>query len=641
MCGIAGIVSPHPARWGQTIKAMTDAIRHRGPDGQGVVALDPGRLHDAPAEIDMVNGPARVFLGHRRLSIIDIEGSHQPLRNEDGSVWVVFNGEIYNYRELADNLCQKNHLLREKGDTETLVHLWESYREDMLTQLNGMFAFALYDTRTDTLFLARDRYGEKPLFYWDSPGCFAFASELQALWEVEGFPIDAVDDLALAQYFRYGYVPSPLTIYPGVRRLPPGCCLIHAAGRTRLVSYWTPSVTGGIHSLDPVELRERFDGAVKSRLVADVPLGCFLSGGLDSSLVAASMSRQTNDALRTFTISTGDPVGDESAEARRIAEWLGSQHSEFRVEPDFVSVSEKLARHFGQPFADYSSVPTYYVSQETRKSVKVALSGDGGDELFAGYERYANMRMSALCGVLPRPLRAFVAGIAERILPASDLRSHLADFARSAAGNPQKGENHSTLFYDYWGRACFTADFQRAVARLDQEELARFSAYYHSAASSNPLDRWLETDQRMYLTDDILAKVDTASMAVSLETRAPFLDHGFAEYVNRLDYRLKIANGKTKRPLRGMAAQCLPAGIADLPKRGFTLPLAGWLRADLKSWTESLLFENKRLWSAYLREAVIENMWQAHQQGRADHSMRLWVIAAFCLWRRSTVKSTR
>jgi len=630
MCGIAGIVSPVPRPLGQALADMTWAIRHRGPDGEGFLALTPGADAPARASGEIPDVAARVFLGHRRLSIIDVAGSAQPLGNEDGTVWTVFNGEIYNYRELARELEQKGHRLREKGDTEVLVHLWEEHGEAMVERLRGMFAFAVHDARRDTLFLARDRFGEKPLYYWDGPECFAFASELQALKALPGFPLDAVDQTALAQYFRYGYVPGPRTVYRGVRSLGPGQRLVLARGKAAPRAYYVPRVRGQGAGCDVEELGARLDEAVASRLVADVPLGCFLSGGLDSSLVAQAMAR--SGPVRAFTISTGDPSQDESAVAARIAEHIGAEHHVHAVRPDFAAISETLARHFGQPFADPSAVPTYTVCRETRRRVKVALSGDGGDELFAGYERYANQAASALAARLPGWGRAAAASLLGGLPLRGGLGPALRDFLLSAAPLPDKGENHSALFHRHWRKKAFTPEFEALLAGQGEARAARFRALWAEAGSGLAVERWMEVDQRMYLEGDIFTKVDVASMAVSLETRAPLLDHGFADYANALPLAAKLSGRTGKLALRALAGRRLPAGVAGLPKKGFTIPLARWMRGELREWCRALVLDSRDAWGACLRPEAVRRLWDEHQSGRFDHAMRLWLVACMGLW---------
>lgn len=637
MCGIAGIVSVLPRPLGRTLGQMSQALEHRGPDGVGFIALNPGEPCPQNASDTPPNSSHCAFLAHRRLSIIDLAGSRQPLPNEDGSVWVVFNGEIYNYKELADKLAGKGHRLREKGDTEVLVHLYEEYRDNLFEHLNGMFSVAIYDVKEHRLILARDRFGEKPLYYWETGGLLAFASELQGLWPLEEFPIDNVELSAMAQYFRYGYIPTPLTIYPGVHSLSPGHFIVWNNGELGPArAYYAPQVHGQNPGDNADELEDRFDLAVCSRLTADVPVGCFLSGGLDSSLIASSMVKISSHQVRSFTIRLDDDVLDESVQAKAIAAHLGTRHTEYSIKPDFLGAITLLARHYGQPFADYSSVPTYYISRETRRDVKVALSGDGGDELFAGYDRYSNQRVSDMAALVPSSLRMFSAAALRILNTQNSFIPHLADFLNCASKLPERGENHTSLFHSYWRDRCFQPDF---ASITPDTNCGKFTSLYKQCISHDTLDRWLETDQRMYLPNDILTKVDIASMAASLETRAPFLDHRFTEYVNGLFSTDKIKNKTTKYLLRRLAERRLPENVAKLPKKGFTLPLARWLRNELREWGLELLKDHQDAWTPYLVPTAIWRLWDAHQSGRADHSMRLWQVISVCLW--DVTKGTR
>jgi len=397
--------------------------------------------------------------------------------------------------------------------------------------------------------------------------------------------------------------------------------------------------------VDLDELQALVDHSVGLRLRSDVPLGAFLSGGVDSSVVTASAQAQSSRPIQTFTISTGESWCDESVEASVVAAHLGTDHHCFTVQPDLVDVSAKLARHYGQPFADYSLVPTFYVSRETRRCVTVALSGDGGDELFAGYERYATARWSRLFGVVPDDLRPMLAAlgrlVAKRIGRTRKLAPYMEDFILAAGDPRRRGENYSYLFHDARMRQAFQPTFLRRVALGRAAELAVFARHYDEAASDVPLERWLEADQRMHLADDILCKVDVASMAVSLECRAPLLDHRLAEHVNSLPLAAKLAAGRSKAALRDIAARRVPAVIAGLPKKGFTLPLAQWMRHELRDWSRATIFEGRDAWVEYCRPEVVERFWRQHQSGRVDHSMRLWSLIAFVLWDKARRRAAR
>ncbi len=624
MCGIAGIFCDEPMKMGLAVAKMAEAISHRGPDDYGYIAINPGQkltdfdLHQIP------EGAHKLFFSHRRLSIIDINGSQQPLPNENASIWTVFNGEIYNYLELRDELISKGHKFKENGDTEILVHLWEEFGTKMLDKLVGMFAFAIYDANSNTLFLGRDRFGQKPLYYFEDANKFFFASELQALKTLPEFPHSSTDNIAMAHYFRYAYIPSPRTAYNGVSALQPGCFLTRINGHNSVSRYWKPSVSGEINEVDLDELQELIDQSVKLQLRTDVPLGSFLSGGIDSALITASAMKQLPSPIETYTISTGDYWCDESKEAQITAEYLGTKHHTFLVKPDFIEISAKLARHYGQPFADYSSIMTYYVSRETRKHATVALAGDGGDELFGGYGSYANSAKYAFFGRIPKFARPVLANLARIFLRHS--QTNISDAVLAAEILPAKGENISGLFHEYWRNHGFNDDFVKSLHDAELEKIEKFAGFYREAMSKDPIDRWMEVDQRIYLSDDILTKVDIASMSVSLECRAPFLDHRLAEFANLISSKAKLKNHQTKYLLKQLAKRQIPHEIVDLPKKGFSMPLAEWMRKELKNSIEDRIFSYKSSWQPYLREDAVERLWNEHISGKADHHMRLWMI---------------
>jgi len=634
MCGIAGILKSETENMTRDILSLTHAMRHRGPDDFGFAVFnnDMNIYHSLDLD-DGVCGD--VFLGHRRLSIIDLNGTKQPLANEDASICVVFNGEIYNYRELAVLLSEKGHVLKESGDTEVLVHLWEEYGEGMTDYLNGMFAFAIYDLNRKVLFLARDRFGQKPLLYMHSSSggseFFAFASELNALKQLPGFS-STISMRGVAKYFRYGYIPPPETVYENIFSLLPGHSMIlspHNISSFRIKKYWNSSVNGVRNSVPYEEIQDLIDDSVRLRLITDVPTGGFLSGGLDSAIISASAVKAFDGDYKTYTVSTGNSWCDESREARITAEYLHTDHHEFVVKPDFVNIAEKLAVHYGQPFADFSSIVTYFICKETAKHIKVVLSGDGGDELFGGYGSYLNLRKYSFFGHLSSPVRNILATMTS-FLPFS-FRKNLDDSLRSARNLPAKGENISSLFHEYWREFCFTSEFLNYDQSLDLFSHGSFSSYYNNAISDDPVEKWMEADQKMYLCGDILHKVDIASMAVSLECRAPFLDFRIAELVNSIECDLKFKNARTKHILRKLADARVPKKISTLPKKGFSFPLDEWLRDSIKSWAESVVFDSSGLWKDLLKQKSVETLWSQHQSGKYDHSARLWQIIAFNL----------
>ncbi len=636
MCGIAGISLKDQGNRSDEIIKMTKSLKHRGPDGVGFACLSPFKTPLLSLGNFALNESGHVFLGHRRLSIIDLEGSNQPLSNEDGTIWTVFNGEIYNYIELRKLLLSKGHVLRNKGDTEVLVHLWEEYGKDMVDHLVGMFAFSIYDSARDVLFLTRDRFGQKPLYYFEKNNLFYFASELQAFFELDVFKTIGTNDIAIAQYFRYGFIPNPETVYKNVFTLPPGHSLVRSKGQTTLYQYWKPNVTGEVDSFDYDKLESLLDESVKLRLRSDVPFGAFLSGGVDSALITSSMVKFCSEPVKTFTISTGkEYFTDESEAAAETARIMKTDHHVFKVEPNFIDVAEKLARHYGQPYSDYSSILAYYVSAETRKHVKVALTGDGGDELFAGYNGYLRLNLYSRFGILPFPVKKAV-GTLYGLFSASGTDFQRHDSICSAFPLPLKGENIAPLFHSLWRKSTLHPDFIMKVENIRAVEISRFTSYFEEAVSSNPLDRWMEADQRLYLCDDVLAKLDIASMSVSLECRSPLLDHRFAEFANRISAVKKTENGCAKSILKKIASRRNLSHLSDLPKKGFSMPFAQWLRQGaIKDWAYSLIFDNKSAWSCYLSENSVVRFWEDHQSGRMNHQMRLWMIASMALWQKS------
>ncbi|OZG70501.1 asparagine synthase (glutamine-hydrolyzing) [Hahella sp. CCB-MM4] len=632
MCGIAGIYGSSPANRATEVLRMVESLEHRGPDDAGVAAFNPGSGSGGVLSRAQCEQPYKAYLGHRRLSIIDLQGSRQPLSNEDGTVWVTFNGEIYNYKELANFLTGKGHVLRNHGDTEVLVHLWEEFAEDMVHKLNGMFAFAIYDVKRDTLFLARDRFGEKPLYYYVGEDCLAFASELHAFWHLSSFsPI--VDDLAMGEYLRHGYVPSPLTIYKNCYSLPAG----HTARVSKTFDsievsrYWHPQM-GAQRSFDSEEFSDLLNNAVKSRLIADVESGVFLSGGVDSTTVALSAASLSREPVRTYTISNNAYIGleDESLIASNTSKVIGSRHRDIQVDARLGELSEKLARHYGQPFADYSFVPTYLVAKAAREDVKVALSGDGGDEVFFGYNRYGLERYYAALGTVPYGIRCAIANLVKTLPCGANLKRGI-DFVASAGRLETKGNNRSHMFHEFWQNKAFMPGFSERLSKggFHSESIHH---RYHEACTGPRDSRWPEIDQCMYLPDDILTKVDIASMASSLECRAPLLDHRLVEYVNGLQVSDKVKDGTTKLPLRNYVREKAPELYFSKQKTGFSIPLAKWLRGELREWAYSKLFDDSGLVERFIRREFIQQIWKEHQSGQVDHAMRIWLLVSIRNW---------
>ena len=638
MCGMAGFwrASGRGANDEQILQAMTQVIAHRGPDDAG------HWLGDA-------DGPA---LGHRRLAIIDLSpAGHQPMVSASGRFVTVYNGEIYNHRALRRELEDAGAAPAWRGhsDTETLLAAVELWGIDgALARVNGMFALALWDRRERRLTLARDRLGEKPLFYGTSGGHFLFGSELKAF---QGHPSFApeVDRNALALFMRYNYVPAPFCIWRGIKKLPPGC-LIEVDGPDRVGEprqYWSLAEAadrpaGSIADRPEPhadELERLLRDAVAIRMEADVPLGAFLSGGVDSSLIVALMQVQSAQPVKTFTIGFADKQYDEADHARAVARHLGTDHTELTVEPgDALSLVPRLAEIWDEPFGDSSQIPTFLVSQLARRSVTVSLSGDGGDELFGGYNRYLSApRLRELGATMPAPLRRAAAAVvrsragmaaalsAAALLPPSrrplGLRDRLAK-----VGLALESSTDEAL---YRGLVSQSATPEALVLGAQEPE----PPYFGSQPQFGDFRSFMMyADSTTYLPDDILAKVDRASMAVSLEARVPFLDHRVVEYAWSLPMEAKIAGGEGKRILREILYRHVPRTLIERPKMGFGLPLGGWLTGPLRDWAENL-FDPARLAAAgYLDPVAVRALWD-RQLARGDRTQAVWGVLMFEAWR--------
>ena len=599
---------------------MAERLRHRGPDEGGVDAF------------------GRCLLGHQRLRVLDLEHGSQPALSEDGSVAAILNGELYNFRELREELLAAGHEIRSTGDTALLPHLYEEHGLGFVERIEGMFAIALWDARRERLVLARDRLGKKPLVWTQLPdGTLAFASELKALATLPGFDRDP-DLASLDAYLALGYVPGPWTAYRHARKLPPAHLLVHDGGEPRVEPYW---------ELRPAELelsehewlervREEVRAAVRRRLVADVPLGALLSGGIDSSVVVACMAQEAGEPVRTFSIGFADARYDERRYARAVAERWGTRHEELLVEPDAAAMLHELAWSFDEPFGDSSALPTYLVSQLARQHVTVALTGDGGDEAFGGYERYVAHAAAARVPRAPawaaaRLLRALPGGRAEQ----RGTLFRAARFFETAAAAP--AERYGRLMH------LFPLELRR---RLWTEE-AQLELPLPSpgmllgpppAAGITGLQL---LDARTYLPGDLLVKADISSMACSLELRSPLLDHRVVELALGLPRSLKVQGRTGKVALRQAFAAELPPEVVDRPKKGFGVPLGRWFREELREPARDLLLDGRLRARGQLREDAVAELLREHESGRADHGQRLWALLMLEQWQRLYVESER
>ncbi len=621
MCGIAGVAWTDPQRLSAPGYGarLLDPLKHRGPDGFGI--------DDFPG----------CTLAQRRLSIIDLGGGRQPLGNEDGSIQVAFNGEIYNYRELRERLLARGHRFRTDSDTEVIVHLYEERGPDLVHDLRGMFAFALWDAPRRRLTLARDRFGKKPLVYWRGPQGLHFGSELKALAAAPGFPRD-LDAAALDDYLMYQYVPHPRTIFAAANKLPPGHVATYEAGRFECREYWRPPLqteTPIAPAAAIAKTRELLTEAVRLRMVAEVPLGAFLSGGVDSTIIVGLMQKLSPTPVKTFSIGFPVKAFDETAFARRAAEHLGTEHHEFRVEPDAVGIVGNLAWHYDEPFADSSAVPTWYVSEITRRQVTVALSGDGGDELFCGYPRYQAMRLGERFDRLPAPLRALAAAGFWQRLPAparqkSKRRRALKLLRVLRDPALRRYRAWVSIFDDAARHDLYAPGFRDSLGGRDAG--AWLESLFAELPDRDLVTRTTYADQRSYLVGDILCKVDIASMAHGLEVRCPFLDQEVAAFAGSLPIGLKLRGRVGKWLLKEAFPELLPPDLRHRPKMGFGVPIDSWLRNELAPMCEGVLFSQRARERGWFDPAEVRRLYDEHRAARWDHSYRLWALLMLEQW---------
>jgi asparagine synthase (glutamine-hydrolysing) len=619
MCGIAGFVesassgNPFPSDEARLLAhRMCDVIRHRGPDDEGLF-VDEG-----------------VGLGMRRLSIIDLSTGHQPIHNEDRTVWIVFNGEIYNFPGLRRELEAAGHRFYTATDTEVIVHAYEQWGRAAIARLRGMFALAIWDMRTRTLILARDRVGIKPLHYAVAGGRLYFGSEIKSLLCAPDLPRE-LDLDALDHYLSFLYTPHDRSIFKNVNKLPPGHLLTWTDGVVHTERYWqlpADETFAGSEAEAVAALDRVLTDAVRSHLMSDVPLGAFLSGGVDSSTVVALMAETAGARVKTFSIGFDEPAYDELEYARRVARHFDTDHHEFVVKPDAIAILERLVWHFDEPFADSSAIPTWYVSEIARRHVTVVLSGDGGDELFGGYDRYIpHPRVAAFDRFSPPALRG-VASVAAAALP-HGMRGK--NFLRHV-GRDERGRYIDAV--RYFGAdekpALLVPDVQRALTPPDPEtQLARhFDRYTHLPWPA----QMMRFDAETYLPEDVLTKVDRMSMAHSIESRVPLLDNEVIAFAASLPSSLKIKNGRRKHVLKEVAARLLPRDLLDRPKQGFGVPLGVWFRGNLRELFADTLLAPLSATNQYFRRPFVRRLLDEHLSGRRDHTLRLWQLVVFERW---------
>jgi len=622
MCGIAGIYHVEPSRPAseECVARMAAAITHRGPD-DGTVHMD---------------GP--MGFGHRRLSIIDVAGGRQPIFNEDRSKAIIFNGEIYNFHPLTEDLIRRGHRFETRSDTEAILHAYEEYGEDCVRHLRGMFAFAIWDASKRELFLARDRLGIKPLYYaWDGH-TFLFASEIKAI--LEGPSISrAIDPYALDDYLTYLYIPAPKTIFRSVRKLPAACTLrVTPKGPSSPREYWDLEFTprSGLGEEDASrELLEKLRESVTIHLESEVPLGAFLSGGIDSSAVVGLMAEHVRGPVRTASIGFRDEAFDELPYARAVAARFGADPYEKTVDASAAAILDRLVWHYDEPFADSSMVPTYYVSQIARERVTVCLSGDGGDENFAGYRRYRfDLWENRVRSLLPGALRTPVFGTLGALYPKADwlprpLRAKTT--LQNLALGSERGYFHTmSWFSSLKKRALYRPALQSQLA--DYDAFSAFEPYFRRSEGWDPLSRIQYVDIKTYLVDDILTKVDRASMAHSLEVRVPLLDHELMELAASIPASLKMNGAGGKRVLKRAVADLVPSEVLHRTKMGFSIPLARWFRGELRPLFEARVLGDHSSVADWFDIGAVRTWWSSHQSGASDLAPELWALLVLESW---------
>jgi asparagine synthase (glutamine-hydrolysing) len=612
MCGIAGLfnVSGLDTRDSTLVDAMCRRIAHRGPDDQGITSHRLGHI------------------GMRRLAIIDLNSGHQPIANEDQTIWIVFNGEIYNFQALRQELERLGHRFSTRTDTECIVHAYEQYGTACFERLRGMFAVAILDLRQQRLVLARDRLGKKPLYYTTlDDGTLAFASELKCFFALPAFR-PRISQEATQDFFALGYVPQPASIYEGVYKLPPAHVMIVDARHAEQQRYWQPVFEPkwreDEHSLQ-AQLLAQVEDAVRVRLVSDVPFGAFLSGGTDSSVVATLMARNMSQPVKTFSIGFSEAEFNELPDARRVAQHIGADHHELVVQADAAAMLGDLGAFFDEPFGDASAIPTYLVSQLAVGQVKMVLSGDGGDELFAGYGRYRKYQQ------LQRIRRASLGSAGSALATIS----RFAPGARAERLRRIGARLNQPWPDDYLDGVALSshADLGLVLAAPDgvRDPYARIRAHFHDRDATD-LDRVLRGDMATYLVDDVLVKVDRMSMANSLEVRSPLLDQELVHFAGRLPQHLKLQGADGKALFKRVARSLMPAEWVDKPKQGFAIPLAQWLRGPLRERLQDLLASQAFRQRSIYNHAGIHQMFREHMALRHDHSERLWLVMVYEAW---------
>ena len=621
MCGVCGIINGSPEAVPlELIQTIARTMRHRGPD-------DEGYFTDGP-----------VALGFQRLSIIDLAGGHQPFTSDDGALHLVFNGEIYNYKALRQALeATGRHRFHTQSDTEVLLHMVQEYGDDCVRHLRGMFAFAVWDARKKRLFMARDRVGKKPLYYAHGPGAFIFASEIGALLRHPSVSRQ-INYRAIDLFLTYQYIPSPSTIFRQIHKLPPAHSLTFESGELLVRRYWEPGFrpkTALSFQDASRAMMDKLRESTRLRLIADVPLGAFLSGGKDSSVIVGLMSELSRAPVKTFSLGFEDAVSSELGYARLVAERFHCDHHEFVVKPDAVELLPKLAVHFGEPFADPGAIPSYYISQLSRRHVTVALNGDGGDETMGGYPRYQAMKFSRFYLKLPAPARRALAALAGMLPdgpPPASKAWQIKRLLNLGTPDPRTAYSDSLSFIRETEKTPLYSDFLR------QETAASFAPGYvndvlASARSLSGIDPYLYTDLVTYIPECLMFKMDTASMAHGLEARSPFLDHEFIELTGSFPDTWKLRHWTERKYILNEAVRgWLPETIRTRGKQGFSLPIGEWLRGRLKDYVRGMILTDRMLKRNLFSKDGLTRLLDEHEAGRVDHTYTLWALLVLEHW---------
>lgn len=622
MCGICGIINSEKENRvdPQLLKQMTDTIVHRGPDDEGTYVDN------------------NVGLGMRRLSIIDLSTGKQPISNEDKTVWIVFNGEIYNHKEIRKELEKAGHRFETQCDTEAIVHAYEEYGEKCVQKFNGMFAFAIWDSRKNIVFLARDRVGIKPLYYFFDKNRLIFGSELKTILKAKDIP-RRIDLQALDNFLTFEYIPAPLSIFQDIRKLPPGHTLTLRDNEIWVRNYWDVDVKSNGKTYDEYvhTLRELLQDAVKIRLMSDVPLGAFLSGGIDSSIIVALMARVMDQPVKTFSIGFEDSSYNELKYARLVAEKFNTEHHEFIIKPDAVDLADNLLKFLDEPFGDFSIFPTYLVSKMARDFVTVTLSGDGGDELFGGYDTYIADGMAKYFNRLPRALRnGFLTKVLEMVPPSSKKKGLVNRAKRFVEGMKLPEDLRHTrwmiFLQEFEKNQLYAQDMQSGILEKDPYKFIR--RYFANVAynQNDETNQQMYVDVKTYLVDNILVKVDRMSMATSVEARVPFLDHRFVEFAGTVPGKYKLQGRKTKMILKQSMEELLPKEILYRGKEGFSIPIKNWLKNELKPMMMDTLSPEKIKREGFFNSNYVDTLINEHLSGKENHSHRLWALMIFGRW---------